>query len=81
MAMPRRVSVPVLVKDGKPYPASGGVPGADGSYSTYGYAYPPVSAYQSYSMANSVVNSGSGFNNGVDFSSYFPNFHSQASAW
>lgn len=79
MAMPRRVSVPVLVKDGKPFSTSAGSGNGDGSYSSYGYY--PAGSYQSYSMANSVVNSGSGFNSGVDFSTYFPNFHTQSSSW
>ena len=76
MAMPRRVSVPLLVKDGKPFP----VTSAEAGYCGYPGYYPSAS-YQSYSSAqNSAMNSANSFNNsGVDFG-YFPNFH-QTSTW
>ena len=75
MAMPRRVSVPLLVKDGKPFPVNGA--GETG----YGYGYYPSGSYQSYAASqNTGINTASSFNNsGMDFS-YFPNFH-QSSAW
>ena len=78
MAMPRRVSVPLLVKDGKPFPMMGSTSDS-GAYSGYGY-YPSSGSYPSYSGGSAVggatgMTSANSFNNSAVDLSYFQNFH------
>ena len=80
MAMPRRVSVPLLVKDGKPFPMMGSTTDS-GGYPGYGY-YPSSGSYQSYASTGASgsgsMTSASAFNNSGMELPYFQNFHQTA---